>query len=130
MEIQMLVYSTLLGFVQILLAAHSAGRQRGYRWVAGSREGNAAPLTGYANSFNRALANFSESFPLFAALSLAIVVAGKTGAYSALGAQLFFWARLAYVPLYRVPIVRSLVWNVAAIGMLLIALQLLALEPA
>ncbi|WP_176717045.1 MAPEG family protein, partial [Xanthomonas translucens] len=36
-------------------------------------------------------------------------------AHTALAAQLYFWARLAYVPLYAagVPYLRSLVWAVS-----------------
>jgi uncharacterized MAPEG superfamily protein len=38
------------------------------------------------------------------------------------GARLYFWGRLAYVPLYAggVPLIRSLVWNVATIGIVLV----------
>jgi len=55
-----------------------------------------------------------ESLVLFAALVLAAVVAGKTNAMTALGAQLFFWARLAYAIVYLagVPWVRTGVWLV------------------
>jgi uncharacterized MAPEG superfamily protein len=42
------------------------------------------------------------------------------------GAQLYFWGRLAYLPLYvsGVPLVRSLAWNVATFGIVLILLSL------
>jgi uncharacterized MAPEG superfamily protein len=42
------------------------------------------------------------------------------------GVQLYFWARLAYVLLYAagVYLVRSLVWNVATLGIGLILLSL------
>lgn len=124
-ELQMLGYSTLLGLAQIILAAHSASFQRGYRWTAGSREEAVASLTGWANRFARALANFLETFPLFAALVLATHVAGREGDLTFWGVQLYFWARLAYVPLYGVRVVRSLVWNVATAGIILLAVALL-----
>ena len=43
------------------------------------------------------------------------------------GAQLYFWARVVYVPLYAfgVFLVRSLVWNVATLGIILILLSLM-----
>lgn len=68
-----------------------------------------------------------ESLVLFAALVLAAVVAGKTNAMTALGAQLFFWARLAYAIVYLagVPWVRTGVWLVSIIGLILIFAQLL-----
>ncbi len=44
------------------------------------------------------------------------------------GARLYFWARVAYVPLYAagVPLIRSLVWNVATVGILLLVAALLS----
>lgn len=124
-ELQMLGYSALLGFAQIILASHAASFQRGYRWSAGSREERVAPLTGVAHVFARAAANFFETFPLFAALVLAAHVASREGTLTLWGVHLYFFARLAYVPLYRVPVVRSLIWNVAAVGILLVAVALL-----
>ena len=45
----------------------------------------------------------------------------------ALGAQLFFWARLVYAPVYLagVPWVRTAVWLVSIVGLILIFAQLL-----
>jgi uncharacterized MAPEG superfamily protein len=42
------------------------------------------------------------------------------------GAQLYFWARVLYVPLYAfgIPLIRSVAWNVAALGIILILLAL------
>jgi uncharacterized MAPEG superfamily protein len=42
------------------------------------------------------------------------------------GAQLYFWGRVVYVPLYGfgVFLVRSLAWNVATFGIILILLSL------
>ena len=43
-----------------------------------------------------------------------------------MGAHLYVWARVAYVPIYAagIPLVRSLVWNVATIGIVLLAVAL------
>jgi uncharacterized MAPEG superfamily protein len=53
-------------------------------------------------------------------------VAGKANGTTALGAELFFWARLAYVPIYviGIPYVRTLAFFVAVFGEVLIAMQL------
>jgi uncharacterized MAPEG superfamily protein len=42
------------------------------------------------------------------------------------GVQLYFWARALYVALYAfgVPLIRSLAWNAATIGIALILLAL------
>ena len=50
-----------------------------------------------------------------------------TGTHDALtewGSRLYFWGRLAYVALYAagVPFLRSLVWNVATIGIVLVVI--------
>jgi uncharacterized MAPEG superfamily protein len=46
---------------------------------------------------------------------------------SALGAEMYLAARVVYVPLYvaAVPLVRSLAWNVATVGIILLLLALL-----
>ena len=64
------VLSVVLGLVQIVLASHAASLQRGYRWTAGSRDQAVPRLTGMAGRLERALRNFVETFPLFAAAVL------------------------------------------------------------
>jgi uncharacterized MAPEG superfamily protein len=58
---------------------------------------------------------------------LIAVVTNKTNATTLLGAQLFFWARLAYAAIYvaGIPWLRTAVWTVSVIGLLLIFVQLL-----
>jgi uncharacterized MAPEG superfamily protein len=121
-ELVLLAASIVLGFVHIVLASHAASWQRGYRWTAGPRDVEVPPLQGAAGRLARASQNFLETFPLFAAAILAAHVAGREGALTHWGAQLYVWARLAYLPLYAfgVPLVRSLAWNVAALGIFLI----------
>lgn len=120
-ELRMLVFSVVLGIVQIVATSHAASLQRGYRWTAGPRDEGAEPLRGAAGRLERALRNFLETFVLFAAVVLAAHASETHGALTEWGARLYFWARVAYVPLYAagVPIVRSLVWNVVTIGILL-----------
>ncbi len=118
----MLTLSVVLGIVQIVAASHAASLQRGYRWSASARDEAMPPLRGVAGRLNRALGNFVQTFPLFAAVVLAAHVSDTHNALTEWGARLYFWARLAYVPLYAagVPLLRSLVWNVATIGIVLI----------
>ena len=79
------------------------------------------PLQGVAGRLDRALRNFLETFPLFAAVVLAANALGRHNALTEWGARLYFWGRVAYLPLYAagIPLVRSLVWDVAALGILL-----------
>ena len=57
---------------------------------------------------------------------LVAVVAGKTNDMTLLGAQLFFWARLAYAAIYVAGIiwVRTLAWLISVVGLILIFAQL------
>ena len=126
LELKMLILSVVLGIVQIVAASHAASLQRGYRWTASPRDEKVPPLRGVAGRLDRALRNFVETFPLFAAVVLVAHVSDTHNALTVLGAQLYFWGRLAYVLLYAagVPVIRSLVWNVATLGILLLVAAL------
>ncbi len=123
----MLALAVVLGLVQIVAASHAASLQRGYRWTAGPRDVPTPPLRGVAGRLDRALRNFLETFPLFVAAVLVAHVADAHNALTEWGARLYLWARVLYVPLYAagVPLVRSLVWNVATVGIVLIVVALL-----
>jgi uncharacterized MAPEG superfamily protein len=126
-ELRMLALSVVLGLVHIILSSHAASLQRGYRWTASSREEPVPPLTGVAGRLDRALRNFLETFPLFAAAVLAARVAERSGWMTLWGAQLYFWGRVLHLALYAfgVPLVRSLAWNIATVGIILILVALL-----
>ena len=119
-EVRFLTWSVLLGIVQIVVAAQLGTQQRGLMWNAGPRDGTPAPLTGYAARADRALKNFLETFPFFAAVVLGALATGRASAATALGVQLYFWARLAYFPIYLagIPFLRTLVWIVSLWGLL------------
>jgi len=126
LELRMLALSIVLGLVQIVLASHAASLQRGYVWSASSRDEVVPKLTGVAGRLERALQNFVETFPLFAAAVLTAHVAATHNWMTEWGAQLYFWARVVYLCLYAAGIflLRSLVWNVATLGIILILLSL------
>ena len=75
------------------------------------------PLTGIGGRFDRARANFLETFPLFVAVVVAAHLLQRHDSMTVLGAQLYFWARLVYVPLYvaGVAYVRTLTWTVSIV---------------
>jgi uncharacterized MAPEG superfamily protein len=125
-ELKLLALSIVLGLVQIILASHAASSQRGYVWTASSRDAVMPALTGLAGRLARALQNFIETFPLFAAGVLITHVAGTHSWMTEWGVQLYFWGRIAYLGLYAagVFLLRSLVWNVATLGIVLILLSL------
>jgi uncharacterized MAPEG superfamily protein len=112
----------LLGFVHIVLQAQSMNLQRGYRWNAGPRDEILPPLSGIAGRLNRALRNYLETFPLFAAAVLVAATANIHNGLTLWGAWLYLLARIVYLPLYAfgVRYVRSLAWNVAVLGIFLV----------
>ena len=126
-ELTMLALSIVLGLVQITIAANASTRQRGADWNVGPRDEVLPPLSGTAGRLDRALSNFLETFPLFAAAVLIAALAGRHNWMTEWGAVLYFAARLAYVPLYAfgVRIVRSLAWCVATLGIILILIGLI-----
>ena len=121
-ELWLLVAAILVGFAHIFVQAHSMNMQRGYRWNAGPRDEVFPPLTGVAGRLNRALRNFLETFPLFAAAVLVARMANIDNGLTLWGAWLYVLGRMIYLPLYAfgVRYVRSLAWNVAAVGIFLI----------
>ncbi|MCW4453362.1 MAPEG family protein [Flavobacterium sp. MXW15] len=127
-EIWMLGWAMLLGIAQLLVAASAGSSQRGLKWNASARDGEPKPLTGVAARLQRAWLNYLETFPFFAAAVLAVVATQRQGGQSELAVQLYFWARLVYVPLYAagIPYLRSLVWGVSVAGIALLLWTLLA----
>jgi uncharacterized MAPEG superfamily protein len=121
-ESNMLALSACLGILQIVAASHAASRERGYRWTASARDAVLPPLSGVAGRLARVSQNFGETFPLFVTAVVLAHLAGRHDGVTALGAHLYFWGRVVYAVLYAfgVPIVRSLVWNVATIGILVV----------
>jgi uncharacterized MAPEG superfamily protein len=122
----MLLWSVVLGLLQILLTATCSLGQRGLDWAASARDEVKPPLSGVGGRLDRARANFLETFPLFATAVLAAHVLQQHDQLTVLGAQLYFWARLLYVPVYAagIPYLRTLIWatSIAGIVLLLVAL--------
>src|SRR5713226_934838 len=100
-ELKLLVWSAALTFVQMLLATSAAYLHVGLPPLVGNREGM-PENPGWAGRAQRAHRNMLENLVLFAILVLAAQIAGKLNATTALGAQLFFWARLVYAGVYIV----------------------------
>jgi len=93
LELKMLALSIVLGLVQIVLASHAASLQRGYVWTASSRDEAEPALTGVAGRLARALQNFVETFPLFAAAVLIAHVAASHSWMTEWGVALFLGPR-------------------------------------
>ena len=125
-ELLLLVWAVLLTLVQAVIAAQGALMQVGLPMLAGTREG-VPEIKGWGGRAARAHRNMLENLVLFAVLVLVCAVTNKTNATTLLGAQLFFWARLAYAAIYLagIPYLRTAAWLVSLVGLVLIFLQLL-----
>lgn len=86
--------------------------------AVGNRE-NLPAASAFAGRAERAAQNTLENFVLFAAIALVAHAAGATDPKVALGAQVFFWARVVYLPVYYAGIayVRTAVWVASIIGL-------------
>jgi uncharacterized MAPEG superfamily protein len=126
-ELKYLLFSVVLTFVQVLIAAAAANQVVGLTTLAGNRD-DIPTYTGFAGRAKRAHLNMLENMVLFSALVLIAVAAQKTNATTALGALIFFWARLVYAVIYLlgIPWLRTLVWFVSVIGMVMVAWPLFA----
>ena len=97
-ELKYLVWSAVLTFVLVLIAASGAQLQVGLEKLAGNRE-DLPEMTGWAGRAQRAHRNMLENLILFAILVLVAQAAGVRNGMTLLGAQLFFWGRVAHAAL-------------------------------
>ncbi len=120
-ELKMLGWSVALGLVYLVFATLLSLVRRGMTWNAGNRD-EQVPLTGLAARVDRASRNYLETFAFFAAAVLVVVVGQRTNAQTALGAQLYVWARVVYLPVYAIgiPYLRTLVWAASVVGIVMV----------
>ena len=112
--------------MQAIIAVIGAQMQVGLPPLVGNRE-NLPVMTGWAGRAQRAHRNMLENLVLFAVLVLVANAAGKANATTALGAELFFWSRIAYAAIYLagIPWARTAAWGVSVAGLLMIFAQLI-----
>jgi uncharacterized MAPEG superfamily protein len=120
-EMMYLVWTVALTFILALTAVNGAMLQVGLPKLAGNRE-HMPEITGWAGRAIRAHRNMLESLVLFAILVLVAQIANIHTGMTLLGAQLFFWGRVAHALIYIVGIawVRTLAWAVSVAGLVLL----------
>jgi len=123
-EITMLWASALLGTVYLLAAVIPSVLGRGMPWAAGPRDEPAPAIGKLGARLDRAWKNFVETFPLFVAAVLVEAQVPQDSEIAAMGAQLYFWGRVAFLPLYAigVPFLRTIAWTVALAGIVMVLL--------
>ena len=129
-ELKYLVWSVALFFVMIL--AQSVGAiflsKTTTKELVGPRDNLPADgLSPFHGRAKRAQYNMIEGMCMFAPLVLVAAVTDSFSSLTALGAALFFWARVAFAPCYwfGLPWIRTAVWFVSIIGILMILWELL-----
>ncbi len=121
-EFIMLAFTLILALVQIGAAGMARTAELGAKWNAGPRDAAVPPPGKLAGRLMRAQSNLFETLPIFAAAVIMAHIAGKDGQLTFVGTHLYFFGRLIYLPLYAfgVPYIRSLVWLVAAAGLVMV----------
>lgn len=125
-EIAYLALSVALLFVYLNFQSILLTRELGSGYNTGPRD-EQRKVTGMAARAERALRNFLETFPAFAALALAHVMMDKGGDWWAgFGAALYFWSRVVYLPLYLygVQYWRSVVFMLSCVGIAILFVRL------
>jgi uncharacterized MAPEG superfamily protein len=126
-ELSVLGWSVVLLLLQVLAQA-TAASDLGPTYLFSPRDERRESRSVIAGRLARALNNLLETYPAFVALALGLIVAGKTGGLGATGAWVWIAARVLYVFIYAtgIPVVRTLVWLVSIIGLLLMLVRLMA----
>jgi len=121
-EIQMLCWSVVLGLGQLAVATLGGLVDQGLPYNISSRDLPPPSITLITARLQRAFGNFRETFVYFAVAVLVVTTMVKNNPASALGAQLYFWSRVAYVPVYAagIPVLRTLIWAASIVGLVMV----------
>jgi uncharacterized MAPEG superfamily protein len=129
-QLTILGWTLVLAIVQILLPGFARTRETGVAYNAGPRDDPGPPVGKVTGRLQRAEKNLYETLPLFIAAVLIANLAHRDGPLTLWGAGLYLAGRVLYVPIYAlgIPKLRSVVWGVALVGLILILWAIL--KPA
>jgi uncharacterized MAPEG superfamily protein len=127
-EIQMLMWSVVLGVAQLVLATILAAKDWGMAYTLSPRDVPAPAVAKLTGRLLRGFQNFKETFVFFVVAVLVVALMARQSPMSATGAQLYFWSRLAYVPIYAAGIlgVRTMLWALSMVGIAMVFLAAVA----
>jgi uncharacterized MAPEG superfamily protein len=125
-DVQFLMLAALLNWLMIVVAALwgvGAFSPAGLKRAFGNRA-HVAQATPAAARADRAAKNMIENMVLFVVVLAAARLRGADPHALTPGAAMFFWARLAYWPVYviGIPYLRTLLWVTALCGLLWIGI--------
>lgn len=126
-ELKILALGAILLFVHIFVAIRYKTAQYGRDWNMGPRDEELPPPSPVTGRAIRAQANFQETFPIAIVALMGVVLAQRTGQWTALGGWIWLGARIVYLPLYLagIRVVRTLAYTVSMIGLALVLKPLL-----
>lgn len=125
-ELLMLLYSALLLLAIILVQAALGISQNGLMAQAGSRDNLPEP-TVLRQRLQRLSANMQENLVIFTVVVLVASAAGVSNDATALGASVFFYARVGHAIVYGFgwPVIRPLFYFAGLYGIGVIAVQVM-----
>lgn len=126
-ELTLLIWSTVVALVYVTTQSFLLKAQTGNYYTVTARDEEKQPV-GLAGRVNRALRNFVETYPIFIALVLVIELLNAQNGFSFWGANIYFWARVLFLPAYLVgtPYLRTTIWQISALGLVLMMQPLFA----
>jgi uncharacterized MAPEG superfamily protein len=126
-ELSILAWTLVLVLVQVLLPSVVRSREAGIGYNASARDGPAPPPGKVTARLLRAQNNLFETLPVFAFAIIITHLAGRDGPLTVWGAWIYLIARLVYLPVYAagIPFIRSLVWMVSLLGIVLVMVPIL-----
>lgn len=124
-ELKLLAWAVALGLVHAVATGQLLVAQHGLKYGLSERD-EKRPLTGIGGRVERAFTNYMQTFPFFVAAVLIAHVLGRHSWLTVAGAHLYFWARVAYVPLYAFggTGVRTLAFVVSIVGIVMVLIGL------
>ncbi len=124
-DLWLLFWSAVLAIVHISVQSFAFKHQAGNAYSMGPRD-EKIEATGLAGRLERAQRNFQESFAVFVVVVVVAHISGSANWLTAIGAHLYFWCRVLYLPAYglTIPYVRTGLWQISMIGVVLIMSQI------
>ncbi len=124
-ELTMLALSVALLFVLVIIQAAAGTQAQGAMTMANNRD-NLGPPSVWQARTKRCVDNHREGLIMFAPLVLIAAHQGISTSLTVLGAQLFFYSRVAHAVVYLagLPYIRPIFWAIGIVGTIMIFLAL------
>jgi len=129
-ELAALFGASLLLLVLLMVQGALTPAVQGFAWGLGARD-EPRERSVLQRRFDRIVANQIEALAVFAGLVVVATLAGVSTPATEAGAVLFLAGRVGFAAVYAagLPYVRSLLWGIATLGLLMIAWAVATAAP-